>query len=101
MAAGDRRWAGSGSSVSQQQRRTDQPLRPQALKLPLPLLVLDGVGAVALGLGAAEHFGKAPLLSRVVDVPDIALIAMVMGGVLMGIAVAGIVITVMRRNAVR
>ncbi len=101
MAVGDRRPDGSNSGAALPRQRSDQQLRLPAQKLPSPLLVLDGLGAVALGLGAAEYFGKVPLLSRVVDVPDVALIAMVAGGVLMGIAVAGIVITVVRRNAAR
>ncbi|HEY1076061.1 MAG TPA: hypothetical protein VGE51_05180 [Fontimonas sp.] len=72
---------------------------PPSRKFPWPLFVLDGIGALLLGLGAAEHFGKLPLLSRIVEVPDIALIAMGVGGVLMGFAVVGIVAAMRQRHA--
>jgi hypothetical protein len=103
MAAGDRRWEGNSALAGVQKQTADREAHPRALKLPLPLplLLLDGAGAVLIGLGAGEHFGKVPLLSRLLDVPDIALIAMVVGGVMMGIAVTGIVMTVIRRNAAR
>lgn len=67
---------------------TDAPLK---LPIPLHLIVLDGVGALLFALGIAERLGQVPLLSRLVAVPDIDLIAIVAGGIIMAVAMVGIV----------
>lgn len=97
MALGERRQQ-DNNGADLRRRRTDQLLPPPTRKLPWPLFLLDGIGAVLLGLGAAEHFGKLPLLSRVINVPNIAVIAMGVGGVLMGFAVFGILAALKQRN---
>lgn len=97
MALGERRQDNNGEAL--RRRRTDHLLPPPAKKLPWPLLALDGIGALLVGLGAGEHFGGLPLLSRVVSVPNIALVAMGVGGVLMGFAVFGIVAAMRQRKA--
>lgn len=64
---------------------------------PLHLLVLDGVGALIFALGAAGHFGNVQVLARLLPRPDVNLEAMVLGGVMMVIAMAGIVKATLER----
>lgn len=58
---------------------------------PPSLLMFDGIGAFLVALGVGERLGHVPLLSRVVAVPDIDLIAIVAGGLMMAVAMVGIV----------
>lgn len=68
------------------------------LPIPLPLIALDGAGALLFALGAAGHFGGLALLTTVLpQMPSVDLIAMVLGGVLMGIAMVGIVRATLQR----
>ncbi|MES0874509.1 hypothetical protein [Sinimarinibacterium thermocellulolyticum] len=71
--------------------------RPQ-LPIPLPLLLLDGVGALLFALGAVGHFGSIALLTQLLpQVPHVDLVAMVFGALLMAAAMAGIIRASLRR----
>ena len=66
--------------------------------LPLPLLLLDGIGALLFALGAAGHFGNVALLTRwFPQVPQANLSAMIVGGLLMAVAMVGIMRAALRR----
>jgi hypothetical protein len=68
------------------------------LPLPLPLIVVDGIGALIFALGAAGHFGNVGVLMALLPgVPQIDLLAMLAGGVLMAFAMIGIVRAALRR----
>jgi len=68
------------------------------LPFPLPLIALDGVGCLLLALGIAERVGATSLLSSTIPVPEIDLIAIVLGGVMMTLAMVGIVRAVLARK---
>jgi hypothetical protein len=68
------------------------------LPFPLSLVVVDGLGALLFALGAAGHFGNVRLLSSLLpEVSGINLLAMLLGGALMGFAMIGIVRATLRR----
>ena len=70
-----------------------------ALPFPMSLLLLDGVGALLFALGAAGHFSGVKLLSAALPrVPRVDLLAMLVGGVLMACAMAGIVRAMVHRG---
>lgn len=71
--------------------------KPSSLPFPPALLALDAVGAVLLGLGAAEHFGDVALLGAWTGHADAAVIAMAVGAVAMIVAAAGIVSAMIAR----
>jgi hypothetical protein len=69
------------------------------LPFPLSLIVLDGIGALMFALGAAGHFGNVGLLTALLpDVPQINLLAMLVGGLLMAVAMVCIVRAALRRG---
>lgn len=72
-------------------------------KLPFPLWVLglDALGAVLLGLGAAEFFGGTPLLSAWTGDPQAPRDAMIAGAVMLVVAAIGIVRAVLARARTR
>lgn len=53
------------------------------LKLPLGLLLLDGLGTVLVGLGLAKKFGGVDLLPAALQPDDSGLTLIVTGGLLM------------------
>lgn len=61
-----------------------------SLPFPPMLLALDVIGALLFGLGAAEYFGNAALLSVWTGHADAPLIAMVSGAAVMLFAGVGI-----------
>ena len=67
---------------------------PQRLPIPVPLIVLDGVGALLFALGAAERYGNVRLLSDLIAVPQIDIVAM-------AIAMVGIVRAALSANRSR
>lgn len=77
----------------------DAAARRAQMPIPLPLLLLDGVGALVFALGAAGHFGGVALLSRwLPQVPQVDVTAMIVGGALMAVAMVGIVRAALRRS---
>jgi hypothetical protein len=65
---------------------------------PLPLIALDGAGALLFALGAAGHFGGVALLAQLLpQVPNVNLVAMGIGAGLMAIAMVGIVRAALQR----
>ncbi|TJY60962.1 hypothetical protein E4T66_09950 [Sinimarinibacterium sp. CAU 1509] len=68
------------------------------LPFPLPLILLDGAGSLLLALGIAERVGAVSLLSIMIPVPQIDLVAIVLGGIMMSVAMIGIVRAVRTRK---
>lgn len=68
------------------------------LPFPLWLLVVDGLGALLFALGAAGQFGNLGLLSSLLpELPRVNLLAMLVGGAMMSLAMIGIVRAALRR----
>jgi hypothetical protein len=68
------------------------------LPFPPPLILLDGIGCLLLGLGIAERVGAVSVLSSTIPVPGIDLIAIVLGAIMMTLAMVGIVRAVLARK---
>ncbi len=67
------------------------------LPFPLWLLAVDGFGALVFALGAVGHFANVGLLRALLPaVAGIDVLAMVIGGVMMGLAMGGIVSAMLR-----
>lgn len=74
---------------------------PQKLPIPVPLIVLDGVGALLFALGAAERYGNVRLLSDLIAVPQIDIVAIAGGAAIMAIAMVGILRAALSANRSR
>ncbi|WP_341503702.1 hypothetical protein [Gallaecimonas sp. GXIMD4217] len=52
-------------------------------KLPLPIIIIDMVGVLLLGLGLAERFGQLELVPPSLRFAQYDLVLMVLGGLMM------------------
>ncbi|WIO75118.1 hypothetical protein QP938_04205 [Porticoccaceae bacterium LTM1] len=52
------------------------------LKLPLPIVLLDAIGVIVLGLGLHEHFISSPLVPEAYHFDRYPIVLMVVGGLM-------------------